>query len=253
MAFDIIYNGVPASSLGLLVYQRPDYKAPEETINTFSVPGRAFDLYQRSGRFGTASIEVTFNYAAERDQWGEVWRKAVRWLRGSGTYIQSDDLRIYRKVEYVKIDTNGRSARAIGKFKATFVCEPGEYYVNGSNYKLLDDLCSDMEWDSGLTAFACTLENKYSKCHPTWVIQADAKTTISVNGNEFVVDPPLAGGYTIIDTDLKLTYGSDGSNLNTSAAGDYDDLMLEPGTSQIESSSGTSAYAVYIKPNWVVI
>lgn len=231
MSIYVIYAGESSEDYGLLVYQRPNYRTAQETITEFDIPGRESNLHRRSGHFDTTKIDVTFNYVAEPTSWGEVLRKTILWLRKSGNLQFSDDLDVFRKVINVEIGDNERQLKRYGRFDATFNCAPGEYYVAGQEF-----------YD-----YADVTENPYSECRPVYKITGNGGCTITVNGNSMTaaVDTNL-----VIDTGLKIAAQEGGETLNTSVTGDYDGLVLNPGSNTIEF---TGAAILTVQPNWRVL
>lgn len=241
MSYHITFAGETNEAHGLLIYQRPDIRVAEESIATYSIPGREADLVERSGSYAPVEIEVIFNYATAAERWNAVHREAILWLRKSGNLQFSDDAEAYRKVLYVVIDENARSYKRIGKFTATFVCKPGIYMVSGAAFTEISQLAEA----AGGTTYS--LQNDYSACRPVYRLTGNGNCELIVNGK--MMTAAVTDNLTI-DTDLKIAYRSAGMVTNTAVTGDYDDLVLEPGENTI---SVTGDFALEIQPNFRVV
>lgn len=241
MSFYVLFAGESSEDHGMLVYQRPNIRVADENVDEFSIPGRSSDLFRRTGNYKSVKIDITFNFCTEPDDWAEAYRKAVHWLHKSGNLQFSDDLGAFRKVIQVTLGENSRSLAQVGKFKATFICYPGEYYTAGAEFSDIAPLAVS---SSGNTY---TIDNQWSICEPIYRIAGNGSCDLTVNGATLnaAVNSQLN-----IDSDLKICYGADGSSANTSLTGDYDDLHLQEGTNTIAVSSG---FSLQLQPNWRVL
>ena len=109
-----------------------------------------------------------------------------------------------------------------------FICSPFEYIAEGKEFRSPKDVYF----------------NPYDLSHPEYKITGEGICTLTVNGKTMKAN---IGQNLTINTDLMLAYREDGSIMNTSVTGDYEDLYLKPGENSISVSSG---FSLTVKPNW---
>lgn len=234
MSYFVMYAGETSEQRGLDVVRRPNITPAAEVISMpTEIPGRRYGLTERSGYFGDEEIPVDFNYVTRRaEDWGEAFRCDILWLRRKGVLKFSDDMAVFHKVRYVKIGTNERAVRRLGRFTATFVCVPGAYYETGARF---------------FTLSGNAVINYYSEALPVYEITGKGACRLTVNGKS--MDADVDGSLTI-DTDLMIAYKTEENQTNTAVTGDYEDLHLVPGENTVTVTEG---FTLRIKPNWVVI
>ena len=226
--FSVSYNNESCLGYGIIPVRRPSIQAPEEKIEEIEIPGRNGVLTVSENLYNTISIQVEFNFMSKPNQWGETYRKAKRWLSGSGELWFSDDHEVYYKVLHCKVTGTERTSRRIGNFTAEFVCDPYTYYKSGKNEIELESVI----YNPGVT------------CEPTYRITGEGLCTLTVNGYGFMAN---VGQETIIDSNRMISYKSDGQMLNTDVTGDYAKLWLNPGDNSL---SVTDGFLAYITPEW---
>lgn len=248
MSYYVTYAGETSEDHGLLVYQRPNIIASGENITKYEIPGREWNFEERTGNFNSVSIRVVFNYATTKDKWAALYREAILWLRKSGTLSFSDDKDAFYRVLYVVIGEDERMLRKIGKFTATFVCEPGAYLTAGSKYILAEDMADTTVHDIKNELYRYTINNNWSECRPQWRIVGNGSCDISING--IVLNAIIENSLTI-DTELKIAYSTnDAKEANTALTGDYNDAMLEQGENIVIIPD---RFTLYVKANYRVL
>ena len=226
--FSVSYNNESCLGYGIIPVRRPSIPAPEEKIEEIEIPGRNGVLTVSENLYYRISIQVEFNFMSKPNQWAETYRKAKRWLSGSGELWFSDDHEVYYKVLYCKVTGTERTSRRIGNFTAEFVCDPYTYYKSGKNEIELESVI----YNPGVT------------CEPTYRITGEGLCTLTVNGYEFTAN---VGQEIIIDTNRMISYKNDGQMLNTDVTGDYAKLRLNPGDNSL---SVTDGFLAYITTEW---
>ena len=108
----------------------------------------------------------------------------------------------------------------------TFICEPYLFRRDG---------------DISVTALTF---NPYDKCRPVYAITGNGACTLTVNGKS--VSATIGQNLTI-DTNRMLSFREDGTIMNTSLNGDYEDLWIPHGECSISVSSG---YGLEVYPKW---
>lgn len=231
--YDISFNDIRASSLGILAVRRPSVPAPEPRFEEITVPGRDGALISLDGVNGEMiynpiTISVEFNFWAKPSRWAEVFRAAKKWITGSGNLIFEDDTSFFYKVLSSKISDSERTSLRIGTFTAEFLCDPYMYIANGQREMSITDASY----------------NPYALSKPLYVILGEGMCTLTVNGNTMIAN---VGQNLTVNTDLMLAYRKDGTMMNTDITGDYEDLWLNPGENLISITNG---FSLSIIPNW---
>ena len=226
--YDLEFNGVTASSLGVKVAYRPDMPTPEKNIEEIEVPGRDGTLIEWDGTYTDIEIEVDMNFITPPEQWGHMFRRVKLWLSKSGALRFSDDAEYFYKVKNAVIDTTERTVREAGEFTVVFRCDPYTYAEAG----LREMSLLEVTYNPGAIA------------KPIYMITGEGLCKLTVNGKIFSVN---VGQNAAIDTDLMLTYRQDGETMNADVTGDYADLWLQEGENTL---SAPSNFTVTVIPNW---
>lgn len=228
--FFIIYNGKMNTEMNVTVRQRPDMPTPQREYETIKVEGMDGELYEDKETYEDIQVEVEFNFRAEPEEWQSRFRKIKGWLHGDEDHrlIMSDDMEYFYNVKKVEIADTERVIKRIGRFKATFTCEPYAYKKSGTEIIDLESI----------------LVNEYEKTYPVYYIYGKGKIALTVNGNTVNAD---VDNRITIDTKLGLCYTETDIMENTVLMGDYDDIILQKGTNTFKYTKG---FEVRIKPNW---
>ncbi len=223
----ILYNDKTNLDVNLLVMARPSKPSPQMQYEEVKVPGGK-TLYKEKG-YGDIDIPVSFNFMSKYS-WDKDFRIIKQWLlsKVNNKLKFSDDLEVFYKVNKVTIDTPERLMKKIGKFNATFTCEPYCYLSKGLN-----------EID-----ISSIIYNDYELSKPIYIITGEGLLTINVNSKTIKAN---VGQKLIIDTNLGLCFREDGSQSNGALSGKYKDLYLKEGENTFSWSSG---FDIKIIPNW---
>lgn len=226
--FRVTFKGEDSERHSIIPVRRPDIPAAEENIKEIRVPGRDGVLTISEGTYKQIVIPIEFNFMSDPDEWGNTYRRAKKWLTGSGKLIFSDDAGHFYKALYCKITDTERKSYRIGMFTAEFTCDPYAYRVEG---------------EKEIQA-AGEIYNPWARCCPIYRIAGEGLCEISVNGKIFRAN---IGQEIIIDSERMLAYKNDGTSRNTDANGDYSDLWLIPGDNTI---SVTPGFSISMQPGW---
>ena len=226
--YSISFNGKTGKEFHLIPVRRPSVPAPEMRVEETEIPGMDGTLTEIDGTYENIVIPVEFNFLVPPDQWMDAYRKAKRWLTGTGELILGDDQEYYYKVLFCNITNTERTSRRLGNFEVEFTCFPYAFLVAGKN----EYSVSEVEY------------NPYMTSHPTYKISGEGNCALMVNGNTFAVN---VGQNAIIDTDRMITYRVDGSMMNSDVLGDYEGLYLKEGENEISITSG---FNLSVIPNW---
>lgn len=227
---DIFYNGMRGSAIGVYVSTLPDIPLPEEMMEEVTIPGRSGTLKRFTKCFKSTEIPVELNFIANEETWHEKRRQITSWLSGKNQTLSfNDDAAYFYNISHVKLGTLSRESLRVGKLTATFVTIDGLSYLKQG---LLEQECKDVQYNPGIW------------CQPIYKITGEGVCNLTVNGKTMRAN--VAQNLTI-DTGRMITYREDGTLMNTSVTGEYEDLYLEAGENNIEVTNG---FACKITPNW---
>lgn len=220
----ILYNDKTNIDVNLLVATRPSKPSPEMEYEEVKVPGGK-TLYREKG-YKDIEIPVSFNFLS-KNTWDKDFRIIKQWLlsKGNNKLKFIDDLEVYYKVNKVTIDTPERVMKKLGKFDATFTCDPYVYI------------------DEEERELSTLLYNNYLPSRPIYRIVGEGYLTLTINNKTIKAN---VGQELIIDTDKGLCY-RDGIVNNVALEGRYKDMYLLEGKNTF---SWTNGFKIYITPNW---
>lgn len=226
----MIYNGQTEQDCHLVITKRPAPPSAERRYRTASIPGRDGDCYEEDGTVEDIEIEVELGFKTEAENWAERYRRARRWLFGSGDgrLFFTDDPDYFYKVKTVIIKKVKRPMRRLGELLVIFTCEGYQYLVSGTESYSVDDVSY----------------NPYDVSHPVYKITGEGRCVFVINGHSMVAN---IGQNLTIDTELMLAYKEDKTLQNTAVSGDYEGLYLLPGDNAIFVSD---EFEVQVIPNW---
>ena len=228
--YDIAYNGISGKSIGVDVVKRPDVPVPEDRYEEVSIPGRDGLMYVYEEVIEDIEIAVELNFLTDADKWMEQAGKIKAWLKEThgGKLVLGDDRDFFYKVKKVLLDPIIRPDWRVGKTTATFTCAGYRFLSDGEEQCTIED----------------AIYNPYKQCQPKYLITGEGLCTLTVNGRTMTAN---VGQNITIDTALKLAYRTDGTMMNTSVAGKYEDIILESGANILEITPG---FDLKIIPNW---
>ena len=226
--YNIAFNDEDCAKYGIIPVRRPSVPAPEIRIRETEIPGRDGVLVESDRTYAPITIPIEFNFLGEADRWMSTYRKAKKWLSGSGWLLLGDDQEYTYHVYYCNITDTERTSRQLGKFTAEFVCYPYTFLVAGKR----EYTASEVQY------------NPYSLSHPTYKITGEGMCTLTVNGKTMTAN---VGQNLTIDTDRMIAYRQDGTLQNTAVTGDYEDLYLQEGDNTIAITTG---FGLSVIPNW---
>lgn len=230
MSYYITFSGATSASKGIEIVRRPDIPAPEPVYDPYIIPGRDGALMPTDITYGPLEIDVEMNFMSSTPEtWGEIFRRAKKWLSGSGELSFSDDGTFFYKVYRASILESERTSRRIGTFTAHFYCDPYNYLASGKQEQSLGS--------------GGQLQNQYELSHPIYTCIVTGSANLTANGNIFSI-PRSA----VIDTDKMLvTDYQNGDIMNGECTGDFEGLYLAPGTNTLALTRATS---LKVTPNW---
>lgn len=223
-----MFKNETASRHGIYIEKRPDMPVGREETKFVTIAGRDSPIAIRTGGRKKIEIPLSCGFAEQKERWSAKAREIRRWLNGEGELSFQDSANCFWRVKDIELEEFVRETRRIGKFDVTFICDPYEYLKDGLREREIEDV----------------KYNPYDTSHPIYEITGNGTCTLSINGKSMKA---TVGQNLTIDTERMLAYREDGSMMNTSVTGDYEDLYLKPGENEI---SVTSGFGLTVVPNW---
>lgn len=230
----ITFKGTASNTYPLTITTPPQVTHPEIKGETYTIPGRDGELISNETYKGNAEIRVSFAMLATdtvntATSYAQKLRSVREWLSGTGKLIIGDSTDSYYEVLKTTIVTDNRIILRYGIIEVAFTVYPYEFLNTG---------------DTAITSFP--ISNNAGASKPLYKITGTGTGTLTVNGKTM--------GYTVddnlyIDTRRLIAYKVDnGAKVNRSdkISGNYDDLVLKPGSNSISATVGT----LEVTPRW---
>lgn len=228
----IVFNGIADIDIGLSSIKRPNIINPQQaSITEKTIDGRDETVTVKSKTLKNIEITVSYNFIDRKD-FIEKTRLIKKWINkiDDNRLMFSDDLDMYYRVKYCKLQVIERTRRKKGSFEVTFVCSPFIYYRSGDkeiiNPKLL-------------------YNPSYITSKPIYKIEAEGIISLIVNGKETKFN---IGQELLIDTELELCFRGKTKNNIAFEEGWYDDLFLNEDENTIEWKGNLKSLIVI--PRW---
>lgn len=222
--YDIQYNNTVGKDMGVILYDYPTITSSKKSFTSYAIPGRQGELV--SDDESSSNITITCNFTILAEDVNVVIRNLRRWLTGTGELILSDSPYCYYEVLAVQLGDLERILNHYAKISAVFTCTPYEFEREGKKPR------SNIDY------------NAYDLCKPTYQIAGEGVCTLTVNGKTMTAN---IGQNLTIDSRKMLAYRADGTLMNTSVTGRYEDLWIPHGDCEISITSG---FTLQIIPNW---
>lgn len=258
--YDIEFAGETGEKNRIYIVRRPGIPAPVHNFTEITIPGRDGNLYMDEGTNGDIQISVEFNFMGEPEEWFSLFRRAKRWLLQPGQHTLKflDDRDYFFKAKKVEIATAERPCYEIGRFTAVFFCAGYHYAVEGMREVdlITAEECLEtaegevLQTESGeniaLNINKGTVWNDYDISMPVYIITGEGFCELKINGRSMTAN---VSGTAIIDTERRVAYRADGTNINTDISGWYEEMYLMPGENSVEIIGGMEGRMI---PNWRV-
>lgn len=236
MMQDIRIDGVSARSLGLIVDPLNPPPMAAQRYATYAVGGDQ-DLSVPDDSYDDIAYPVTLRIAGEPERFDN--SALYNWLHGARQLKISQLPRYFFRIKRISGITP--TARLRGNeltYNLTFTLAPFKYI--------------DAEPAIELTGGGVVINNGTRYCKPVYTITLSAaygQGTLTVNGHPLTITipetSPAAGNKIIIDADLEMAYGTDGSNRTMQTAGIFRFLAVGQNAVQV----GGICQSVSIKRN----
>lgn len=225
--YQIEYNGFTPENFGAFLPDYPQISSAKRQYETITVPNMDGNLITTDDYYDNITINCTIALVHKKLLYK--LDDMRRWLRGTGRLKLSDLQDRYYEVLAVDTEDMERHLRRYGTFNAVFTCYPYAFLNSGAKAADYREL----------------RRNPYDMCKPTYIIRGNGDCTITVNGRRFKA---TVGQEITIDSRRMLAYKSRGTGLlNTSVAGDYEDLWIDNGDVAITVTQG---FDLKIITNW---
>lgn len=224
-------NGIGTSlgrDLRFLSYPEIDRGCEEVILKT--IPGRKGTITIHTGTYSDTTILCQLHLESNPELIEQMYLETKIWLESTKRLSFSDNPSVFYKVKKVTVGKQSKFYGRFGTFDVTFVCDPGEYAVDGLMEYQLDEVTF----------------NPYSECCPIYKISGNGSCVLKVNGQQIKADVTKE---LTIDTELEIAY-SDKGKKNTAVSGDYENIHLMSGDNAISITKG---FDLKIIPNWRIL
>lgn len=215
--FNIFYNGEDSRNRYCEIVERPRIPSPHKRMEEVTVPGRNGALHITDGTYEEIAINISMNFKSGGDEdFYRVLRVIKLWLygEGDGKLRFSDMDGKFYKVNHIDMSEIERDNNSVGRFTATFYCEP---------YIYLDEGEEEIELNT-----SSIYQNNY-ECEPIYYLSVGRNgAVIQIVGQNGVRFPHMTENTVIIDTALGLAYDEDGNMVEVE--GDIASLKMPKGT-----------------------
>lgn len=224
-------NGHRPEEFGLYLYDLPTIGTTSEGYESTDVPGKKGSLITPSGTVPSITIQLPLAILS-RKLLADM-RMIRSWLSADnnvgGILVLSETQDSFYEVQWLMRGELSRDLRRFGRFTATAICYPYEFERTG-----LEELETTED----------KLFNPFEECLPEYRISGEGMCTLTVNGATMSAN---VGQNLTIDVRRMCAYRNDGSLMNTSVTGDYDELHLMPGENTVTITSG---FELKVVPHW---
>lgn len=226
--YNISFKNENCAKYSIIPVRRPSVPAPEMRVEETEIPGMDGTLIETDGTYNNIVIPVEFNFLVAPDKWMAAYRRAKRWLTGSGNLILGDDQEYFYKVLYCNITSTERTSRRLGNFTAEFTCYPYAFLIDGKREFDPEDV----------------MYNPYMLSKPIYKIVGSGSCDLVINGNTMKV---TVNQEITIDSEKMIAYNQEMVNQSNLLSGNYEELYLLEGANTINISEG---FSLSVIPNW---
>ena len=232
--YDFYTDTVRASDYYIWFRSYPVITRGKQKVTFIEVPGRYGTLVKKEKNWSDTVVNMEIDITVpliERHSVDQIYgqfREQV--LRSTELYLEELHSGFFR-VKNVEETGYLKETDITVSVDLSFICDPGDYIVSGKYEHEIQDV----------------LWNPYSECCPIYLISGEGNCVLAVNGN--VMEAQIGQNLTI-DTELMVSYRTDGIVQNTAVTGNYNDLYLCPGSNEISITNG---FDLKIIPNWRIL
>lgn len=235
----IFWNGVPSSSVSVVVEQPPNYRAAERDYETTHIPGRSGDLLIDNESYKNVPRSYKIAFGSTRKDHSEMAAAVSEWLHSAKGYSRLEDTyepEYYRMAIYKDDIDITNILNHLGRATINFDCMPQRFLKSGERAISFTNKKFTLQNPTGFAA------------KPLITITGGDSGTITVNGLQMLVrsiNSPVT-----IDCDLWEAYsGKISHNAFVSwPNGERVFPRLKPGLNEIEVSAAVTK--VEVIPRW---
>ena len=233
-------NGEDSRNYGILE-NCPVRPLAAQKHTSYNVPGRTEDLIISQKTREDVTLKAVIGLK-DRTQQSALYT----WLSNGGNVVFSDDLTKINRVKRFELSPKYISER-FAKYEITFVCSPYLYATEPTNYNLTSATSYTVINNTG---------SEFSEPIITLKPSGTEAVTISINGEDFVVEIPEAvstNGYAItIDSEIMIAYytDTDGNKISCTEYTTGHFPLLHVGENYIKHSGGVSEMSINMNERW---
>jgi predicted phage tail component-like protein len=131
----ITFKGVASDTLGIVVENPPDYKAPEKDYDSYHVPGKSGDIFVDHGSYKNTTVSYNIALGSYTADFQDLTKTVTDWLFSSNKYeilTDSFDSKYYRYGFYKGSTEVANVLWTAGRATIEFDCKPFRYLVSGT-------------------------------------------------------------------------------------------------------------------------
>lgn len=235
----IFWNGVPSSSVSVVVETPPNYHAAERDYGTAHIPGRSGDLLVDYGSYKNVTRSYKIAFGSVWKDHSEMAAAVSEWIHSANGYARLEDTyepEYYRMAIYKDDIDIVNILNHLGRVTINFDCMPQRFLKSGERAISFTD-----------KKFVLRNPTRF-EAKPLITVVGKDSGVITVNGLELLVrsiDQPVT-----IDCDLWEAYSGTISH-NAFISWPNEERVfptLKPGMNEIELSAGITK--VEVTPRW---
>lgn len=130
----ITFNGVSSDTLGIVIENPPDFKAPEKDYDTYHVPGKSGDIYVDHGSYKNTKVSYNIALGSYEASFQDLTRTVTDWLFSTNKYAvltDSYDSDYYRYAFYQGSTDVANVLWTAGRATVEFDCKPFRFLLSG--------------------------------------------------------------------------------------------------------------------------
>lgn len=238
----IFWNGVPSSSVSVVVEEPPNYRAAKRDYETTHIPGRSGDLLVDKDSYRNVTRSYKIAFGSLQKNHSEMAAAVSEWLNSANGYARLEDTYEpeYYRMAFYKDDTDITNIlNHLGRVTISFDCMPQRFLKSGERAITFTDKSFVLRNPTSFTSA------------PIITVVGKQSGTITVNGLQLLVrsiDDPVT-----IDCELWEVY-SQGISHNAFVSWPNNERVfpkLKPGLNEFKLSEAITK--VEVTPRWWVL
>lgn len=206
----------------------PSISYGKKQFTQTAIPGKRGTLTESDGTYSDTVVTISCDIT-DIECVDIKYTEFVSELQKSSKLVLGDLEAWHFKVKRIEVSDFDKYSDMSIAFTISFTCDPGLYLSSGDCFsKVIEN----------------SIGNPLSLAEPVYKLVGEGYCDFKVNGHTIIAN---VSGALYIDTERMISYREDGSIVNTSINGNYDDMYLNPG---VNTFIVPNNFELYVKPNW---